>query len=210
MMEFSQWLSIVGICMLGAMSPGPSLAVSVQHTLQGGFGMGARVAIAHGLGVGLYAMGCLFGLATLIVASPMAYGLLQWVGAAYLCWLGIKALGLKTLAKKTEQPQPNSRTKSAWADGFLIVFLNPKIAVFFLALFSQVIDSQTPWLGKMLYAMTAMIIDAGWYLIVAFACSTSLKSNTFSDGFQTGMGLWVNRAFGILLITMALSMVLTL
>ena len=65
-MEFGQWLSLLSICLLGAMSPGPSLAVMVKCTLGGGHRAGYPAALAHGAGVGLYGLLTVTGLAVLI------------------------------------------------------------------------------------------------------------------------------------------------
>ncbi len=55
-MTWATWLAVVSICALGAMSPGPSLAVVLRHTVQGGRRAGSLAAVTHGLGVGLYAL----------------------------------------------------------------------------------------------------------------------------------------------------------
>ena len=69
-MTFTTWLTVASICLLGAMSPGPSLAVVLKQTLSGGRKTGLFAAITHGLGIGLYALLCISGIAVMIVASP--------------------------------------------------------------------------------------------------------------------------------------------
>ena len=91
-MTLTSWLTIVGICCLGAMSPGPSLAVVLKHTISGSRNKGISAAIAHGLGVGLYAFACISGVALVIMTSETLFTALKWSGAAYLAWLGIKGL----------------------------------------------------------------------------------------------------------------------
>ena len=129
------------------MSPGPSLAVVLQQTLRGGRRTGLIAATTHGLGIGLYAMLCISGIAVMITASPLLFTALQWLGAGYLIWLGIKGLRAKGHTTATLSDTPTSG--SAARDGFLVVFLNPKVAVFFIALFSQVIGSDTTLLEKL-------------------------------------------------------------
>ena len=91
-MEFGHWLSLFSICLLGAMSPGPSLAVVLNATLGGGHRAGYITALAHGAGVGLYGLLTVTGLALLITRSPSVFLAIQLVGAAYLIYLGIKSL----------------------------------------------------------------------------------------------------------------------
>ena len=72
-MEFHLWLSLVAICILGALSPGPSLALVIKNTLNGGAYQGYATAISHGFGVALYAAITATGIGLLIVQSPMIF-----------------------------------------------------------------------------------------------------------------------------------------
>lgn len=195
-MTWTTWLAVVSICMLGAMSPGPSLAVVLKQTLAGGRSNGVVVAVTHGLGIGLYATLSIFGLAALITASPVAFTALQWGGALYLAWLGVK--GLRARANPDAELPDVPTTASAARDGFLVVFLNPKVAVFFIALFSQVVGADTSVLAKLGYAATAMVIDGGWYLIVAWLFSTP----AWLDRLKRH-SVWFERVFGVILVTLA-------
>ncbi len=179
------------------MSPGPSLAVVLQQTLRGGRRTGLVAALTHGLGIGLYALLCISGIAVMITASPLLFKALQWLGAAYLLWLGIKGLRAQTRADATQADPPS--TGSAARDGFLVVFLNPKVAVFFIALFSQVIGSETTLLERLIYAATAMFIDMGWYMIVAWSFS-----NPHLLGRLQQNEVWLERVFGLILIALAI------
>ena len=87
-MPIELWISLVSICLLGAMSPGPSLAVVLTATLGHGRGGGYRAALAHGVGVGLYGLLTVTSLALLITRTPTLYLALQLAGAAYLVYLG--------------------------------------------------------------------------------------------------------------------------
>jgi len=182
------------------MSPGPSLAVVMRHALNGGRRNGCIAAIAHGSGIGLYALLCISGLAVLITTSALLFKSFQWAGAIYLAWLGFKSLR----AKPAEAgPLPAATTGSSAArDGFLIVFLNPKVAVFFIALFSQVIGPATPWLERGLYAGTAWILDTAWYLLVAV-----MVTQPKWLGALQKHAVWIDRAFGLILLALAAKLV---
>lgn len=195
-MTLAIWLTVVSICLLGAMSPGPSLAVVLQQTLRGGRKTGLIAAVTHGLGIGLYAMLCISGIAVMITASPLLFTALQWFGAGYLIWIGIKGLRAKDSTTPTLSDTPTSG--SAARDGFLVVFFNPKVAVFFIALFSQVIGSETSLLEKLAYAATAMFIDMGWYMIVAWSFSNPRWLGRLQQN-----SVWLERIFGVILIALA-------
>lgn len=196
-MTIAIWLTVVTICLLGAMSPGPSLAVVLQQTLRGGRATGLVAAVTHGLGIGLYALLCISGIAVMITTSPFLFTGLQWLGAGYLIWIGYK--GLRAKRPTTEALSVAPTTGSAARDGFLVVFLNPKVAVFFIALFSQVIGSETTLPARLVYAATAMFIDMGWYIIVAWSFS-----NPRWLGYLQRNIVWLERAFGAVLIALAL------
>lgn len=182
------------------MSPGPSLAVVLRQTLKGGRKSGLITAIAHGLGFGLYAALCVSGIAVIITTSPLLFSGLQWLGAAFLIWLGIKGLRAKAPPSTTQQDIPDAPPArgSAFRDGFLIVFLNPKVAVVLIALFSQVVGNDTTGLERLVYAGTAGFADMGWFIIVAWLFSDprwlgSLRKNV----------VWLERIFGVILIALA-------
>jgi threonine/homoserine/homoserine lactone efflux protein len=195
-MTIAIWLTVVSICLLGAMSPGPSLAVVLRQTLSGGRETGLTAAMAHGLGIGLYALLCISGVAVMITASPVLFTVLQWGGAGYLVWMGINGLRARATPHTTLADPPG--TGSAARDGFLVVFLNPKIAIFLIALFSQVIGSDTAWLEKLAYAATIMFIDMAWYMTVAW----SFSNPRWLARLQ-GNAVWLERAFGVILIALA-------
>ena len=199
-MTTALWLTVVSICLLGAMSPGPSLAVVLQQTLKGGRRNGLVAAVAHGSGIGLYALLCISGIAVMITASPTLFTALQWAGAGYLVWIGIKGLRTRTRTGAAIADPPT--TSNAARDGFLVVFLNPKIAVFFIALFSQVIGNDTTWLEKLAYAATAMFIDMTWYIIVAW----SFSNPRWLGQLQKNV-VWLERVFGVILILFAIRLV---
>ncbi len=138
-MLLTSWLTIVGICCLGAMSPGPSLAVVLKHTISGSRNKGISAAIAHGLGVGLYAFACISGLALVIVTSETLFTALKWSVAAYFAWLGIKGLLSKS---NPNQNLSEVDAKDAVRAGFIVVFLDANIVVFFISIFSHFIGSE--------------------------------------------------------------------
>lgn len=191
-MELHLWLSLVVICLLGALSPGPSLALVIKNTLNGGVPQGYATAISHGLGVALYAAITATGIGVLIVQSPLIFGAIKYAGAAFLLYLGVKAL----LSKKQhlqfdQQQQQDISGINGWRDGFLIAFLNPKLAIFFLALFSQFVEVDAGWQQKAIMTATVGFIDMLWYLIIAFTMSrgpilSKLKQNSHIVDKVTG------------------------
>jgi len=193
--DASTWLSLAGICLMGAASPGPSLGVVLASTVGGGRRAGVATGVGHGIGVGLYATLAAAGLAVVITTAPALFLGLQAAGAAFLLWLGGQSLrpprpGLGPHA--TGGPEPTRSGARAFRQGFLVSFLNPKIAVFFLALFSQFVDPQSTLAEKGAMGLLAGTIDTAWYVVVALVLSgTGLAGwlEKRSRRFEVGMGL---------------------
>jgi threonine efflux protein len=202
-MSLTAWFSLATICTLGAMSPGPSLAIVLKNTLAAGRSEGMKTALAHGFGVGLYAFATAAGLAVLITGSPLLFTVVQWLGAFFLAYLGGKALfGHSALADSVQTEVDDSCRINGLRTGFLTAFLNPKLAIFFTALFSQFVSVQAGLGEKMIMALTAATIDASWYILVALVFSHSRVIVLL----RRKAGL-LDKAFGCLLLFLAIRVV---
>lgn len=200
-MPLTLWLSLAAICAMGAMSPGPSLALVLRHTLGGGRFTGVTAAVFHAFGVGFYALLTVWGLGAIIAGFPLLFQLITWFGAAYLAWLGVKALR----AGKAGALEPNAIVTSrgqAAKEGVLVALGNPKLILFFVALLSQFVTPEMSGVAKAIIVLTAMIIDGGWYVLVAVVLSHSQILPWLQRRAH-----WINRITGILLIALALRVV---
>ena len=203
-MALSLWFSLALVCMMGAMSPGPSLAVVLKHSLSGGMKNGMLAALSHGFGVGLYAAASLLGLGALMLQFPTVYQFLVYLGAAYLAYLGLKILFSKPNDSELQVQKSAVSSSKALQDGFAIAFLNPKLAIFFLALFSQFIDPENLTLNiGIIMCLTVFVIDTGWYLLVALLTDVSKKRFGF-----TKQNVWLDRLLGMVFIALAIKVVI--
>ena len=170
-MSFTAWLGLLAICCLGAMSPGPSLAMVVRHTLGGGRGKGVICAWAHSIGIGIYALVTLLGLAVVLKKAPMVFNGIAIIGALYLVWMGVQALRSKGgMSDKLAAGEATSALSAA-RDGIAISLFNPKIMIFFLALFSQFVMVADNFVGQSLIVLTPLVVDGLWYTIIALVLS---------------------------------------
>ncbi|MBB3232478.1 LysE family translocator [Halomonas stenophila] len=200
-MPLSLWMSLAAICAMGAMSPGPSLALVLRHTLGGGRLPGVAAALSHALGVGLYALLTVWGLGALIVRFPLLFQAITWGGAAYLAWLGIKALRAGRAGALRAEAMTTSGSQAA-REGMLVALGNPKLILFFVALLSQFVTPDMSLAARAIIVLTAMIIDGGWYVLVA----VSLSHSRVLPWLQA-RAHWINRATGVLLLALALRVV---
>ena len=109
-MTLANWFPLALICLMGAMSPGPSLALILRNTLQGGRRQGMATALGHGAGVGLYALLTAMGLSLLLTRTPWLFELIRYAGALFLALLGLQALlPQKPKAEATSQHATSRR-----------------------------------------------------------------------------------------------------
>ena len=179
---------------LGATSPGPSLAVILRNTMIGGRSRGLACAVGHGIGFGFYAVSVVFGLVVIMEKNPDIFTLMQIIGGFFLLYLGIGMI--RSEAKVIVQSEGK---REGFFEGFFIAFLNPKIAVFMLAVLSSVLDPSMSNDTKWVIAGMGMTIDTVWYVIVALLLS---KSTILAKIEQNQRSL--NVATGVLMIGLAI------
>ncbi|MEJ5992174.1 LysE family transporter [Ramlibacter sp. PS3R-8] len=116
--------------------PGPGNLALITSTSKGGIpgGMGATFGVIAGDQVLMWA--AVAGVATLLVAYPAAFHAVQWVGAAYLAWLGFRML----IAKPGDAPVLHIEPRHYFKQAFFITLLNPKAIVFYMAFFPLFVD----------------------------------------------------------------------
>jgi threonine/homoserine/homoserine lactone efflux protein len=134
-------LFVVTALVLNA-TPGVDLMYTVTRTLQLGWRSGVAAALGIGAGCAVHAVAAAFGLAALLAASPSAFDLIRWAGAAYLLWLGwgmLRAAMQPDVAAAGTAAAPPMSSAQVFAQGVMTNVLNPKVALFFLALLPQFI-----------------------------------------------------------------------
>ena len=184
-MEPSAWAALAIVFALGAMSPGPSLAVVLRNTMAGGRSQGIYTGIGHGIGFGIYAFLAALGIATALSANEHVEQVLRWGGVVILLWLGTTFLRHAMAQKRGEQDQDDQHAPSdriGFIQGFSIALLNPKIMAWMLALYSPFIEADFPMETLIGMGLLGMSIDGAWYVTVATVLTTGdraerLKSN---------------------------------
>jgi threonine/homoserine/homoserine lactone efflux protein len=197
--NYGFWVTATLACALGAMSPGPSLAVVVNHTLAHGRVAGCYAAISHGIGVAIYALITVFGLAVVIQRNQQIFDMIQLLGCLFLILMAAKILFSTPKAIDTGLPVASrSSSIKAMGDGFLIALINPKILLFFAALFSQFVRLESDLWEKLTLVLIASGVDALWYLLVAL----TLSQFQSVVRFQRISGL-LDKLFAVVLIIIA-------
>ena len=160
-------------------TPGVDFLLTVSRTLQGGARAGIAAALGINAGCVVHALAAAFGLAALMALHPGAFRLVQWVGAAYLLWLGIQMLRQAWKPAETAAAAMDTTPRSGWADfraGVFTNVLNPKVALFFLAFIPQFVpaSSPTPTLSFLLLGAW-FIAQSMVFLLLLVALAARLK-----------------------------------
>ena len=163
-MDIESLLGMSFVCAMGAVSPGPSLAVVLKNTISGGRTRGIMTGIGHGLGFGIYAFIAVMGLSSILLANKQLFNLLQVSGALVLIWLAFNLIVKKQSDLSVKYEESRYR---GFFEGFMIAFLNPKILVFLLAVFSQFLNTDINNSNRFFMAIIAGAIDTMWYAFVA-------------------------------------------
>jgi threonine/homoserine/homoserine lactone efflux protein len=126
-----------------ALTPGPGMAYVVACTVAGGRQEGLASCLGTGLGGMLHVLAAALGLSLLLAQSAMAFGLVKYVGAAYLIYLGARMLMHKT-TPATAGPVSARGARRAFLEGIVVEALNVKTALFFLAFLPQFTTAGQP------------------------------------------------------------------
>jgi threonine/homoserine/homoserine lactone efflux protein len=139
-------MSLFAFCMAAAVlaiTPGPGMAYVVARTVAGGRQEGLASCLGTGLGGMLHVLAAALGLSLLLAQSAMAFGLVKYVGAAYLIYLGARMLMHKT-TPATAGPVSARGARRAFLEGIVVEALNVKTALFFLAFLPQFTTAGQP------------------------------------------------------------------
>ena len=174
------WVQFATICIVGAMSPGPSMALIIRNSIKYGRVSGILSSVGHAIGIGIYAAVSVAGLQIILINNIFLFNTIQFCGSIFLLMLGILFLrdaGQK-LSIKDEQKNVNS-----FVQGFAISILNPKILIWFAAIFSQFIEISSTNFIKLTMVLIASSIDGLWYIILTiivtgFGLKQFLENNT--------------------------------
>jgi len=169
-MEPSAWFALSVVFTLGAMSPGPSLAVVLRNTMAGGRSQGISTGIGHGIGFGIYAFLAAFGIAAALSANEDAETFLRGAGVLLLLWLGVTFLRHAMAGPRQDSGSDVSHgpsDRAGFVQGFSIAILNPKIMAWMLALYAPFIEADSSLETLLGMGLLGMVIDGTWYVTVA-------------------------------------------
>ena len=174
------WIQFATICIVGAMSPGPSMALIIRNSIKYGRLSGILSSVGHAIGISIYAAVSVAGLQIILINNIFLFNTIQFCGSVFLLVLGI--LFLRDTGQKLSI-QDKQKSVNSFMQGFAISILNPKILIWFAAIFSQFIEISSTNFVKFTMVLIASSIDGLWYIILTiivtgFGLKQFLENNT--------------------------------
>jgi RhtB (resistance to homoserine/threonine) family protein len=201
----SEFLLLATVHLFAVASPGADFAVVLRNTLRSGKSIGLYTAFGVGLGILVHVAYTLLGVAFLLARSEFLFGLIKWAGAAYLLWLAYLSFqSRKQSAHQIKQTKGIQQTGfQAIKQGFIVNVLNPKVTLFFVALFTNIVSPDTPLLIQIGYGLWLSLYTMIWFSIVAWGFSRSIVLSWYQEH-----GHFIDWAMGIMLSVIAIRLVL--
>ena len=192
------FLQIFFVCLLGAMSPGPSMVVVINNALFKNRYHGILTSIGHGIGIGIYALFAVLGIGIVMETNLFLFNGMKFLSVIFLIYLGVKSIINKT---KLDFDKKNNAKEgvTSFLQGFSISILNPKIFIWFVAIYSQFMSLDNDIIFNSYLVLTAGIVDATWYIVLTL----SVTSNLALD-FVKNKILILKRFLGFIFISLGL------
>ena len=199
-MSLFVWFQFVLVCTIGAMSPGPSLALVIRNNINFNRLAGIMTSIGHGLGIAVYATIAVFSLGLILQKNQNLFLIIQTLGMIFLFFLGVLFIfQKKTNEEKKEENKQNQI--NSFLQGFVIAVVNPKILIWFTAIYSQFISIDASLTFNIILISTASIIDAIWYIMISIIITGYGIKNFLIDKKQL-----IQKLTGIILLMISLSL----
>lgn len=187
-------------------SPGPDFAIVLKQSVQCGRKHAFASSAGIALGILLHVAYCLLGVAIIIANSETLFNIFKYIAAAYLAYIGVQALRSKPSSGDSDDEQVAllcGSYRQAFTKGFLVNALNPKATLFFLSLFTLVISAATPVWVQGAYGVYMALATWLWFSFL----SVVLSRQPVRDFFKR-QGYWFDRAIGLVLVLLALTVVI--
>lgn len=178
------WLSPEALLLLALLtvSPGPDTILTLRQALSGGIRPALWTAAGISTGTVVHATLSGAGLALLLQRVPAAYRIVQFLGVAYLCFLGVRSLGSAWKATAGAAAPPSAR--GGYRDGLATNLLNPKVALFYLGFLPQFIPPGPGFLATAtLYGLAHAAMGLAWLGLVASGADR-LRVHVTRPGFR--------------------------
>ena len=197
MLDFGLIAAFGLIHLVALVSPGPDFVVACRNSLLYSRTIGIYTAVGFGLGICVHISYAVFGLSWLIANNELIFTVIQYLGAFYLMLIGIQSLRSFQSQIGQEPATASSRISPfrAVRIGFITNVLNPKATLFFLSLFSTMLNPTVGELTLVVIALLLVMTTVLWFSLVALLISHPRFTSSLKRYEKT-----IHQFFGVLLI----------
>ena len=163
-----QILVIVSVTFLVMVTPGPDMALVLRNTLVSGRRAGLLTSMGILCGNLVHITYCMLGIGVLISRSIVVFSVLKFAGAAYLIYLGITSFRSNSRALDAEAVAGLPRERASFGQGFVNNILNPKGTLFYLGVFTTLINPGTSATTMLALVLSMMLVSASFWLVFVY------------------------------------------
>lgn len=212
MFGIENYLGFVMAAILLNLTPGSDSMYIITRSISQGSQAGFYSVLGIISGILVHTLLAALGLSIILANSPLAFMIVKYIGASYLCYLGVKMLMSKQQPLIAESLQENEKSSSAktldhwqiYKQGVLTNTFNPKVALFFLAFFPQFIDANYA------YSMVSFIILGLTFAVTGFiwCLCLALLASKFSENLRKNPSIEVilNKISGVVFIGLGIKL----
>jgi threonine/homoserine/homoserine lactone efflux protein len=203
----SYWLLFISAAIAINITPGPDMIYILSRTIAQGrkIGLASSFGVCSGALVHIFAAA--FGLSAILATSAMAFSVVKYVGAAYLIYLGIKALKSKGISFDIPvRKQVQSTFWKAFRQGALIDILNPKVAIFFMAFLPQFVRPELGHAPGQILILGFLVNVVGMVIEFFLVLTAAQTTNFFRNNSQ--FSALLDRVLGSVLIALGIRLAL--
>lgn len=181
--------------------PGPDFAIVLKQSITHGKKTALYTSLGIGTALSIHVALGLLGTSILIAQSDVAFSSLQYLGAAYLLYLGMKSIrATPSPSEKAETKRPlKPSLRHAFLSGFFTNALNPKVTLFCLSLFSVIIAPTTSTEARLIYAAYMSLSTVTWFSFLSV-----VLGNTKVRNFFRKKAYWFERVMGVVFIALSI------
>jgi len=201
-MEFGTFIKVFLVCSLGAMSPGPSWVLIINNALFKGKISGYITSIGHGLGIATYALIANLSIGIIIQSNIFFFNTLKVFSIIFLIYLGYKSFSATTI--NIHEKKLTGKFQS-FLEGFSLAILNPKVLIWFIAIYSQFMSPNNELVFNFILIITAGIVDMSWYCLLVFFVVTARLLPIIQDKIHI-----FQRTIGSIFIAIGLALFITM
>lgn len=195
-------LTVAAIHFLALVSPGPDFILTSQTSIAHSRRAGLLVALGLALGMLVHITYSLVGIGIIIARSIVLFSVIKFLGAGYLMYIGYKSLRAKSQPEGEIVSAGTGEDLPAWAAirrGFFTNVTNPKVTLFFLSIFTLVINPATPIGVKLIMGFEMFLATLLWFSLVATVFSHSIVKRRIGK-----VQRYVEKTMGAILIALGI------